>query len=108
MVELPFDDGEFDVVTASLSLHHLALASDRGSAMRELMRVTRPGGALVILDVAKTFEYGAWLDDAGWIDVVRERAHYGHYPPVRFVTATKPATVKRPRAAQRAIRSRGR
>ena len=90
MEDLPFDDGEFDVVTASLSLHCLPLAKDRGRAIHEMMRVTRRGGRVVILDVGKTFEYQAWLNDAGWEDVVRGRASYAHYPPVRFVFARNP------------------
>ena len=90
MVDLPFGDAEFDVVTASLSLHCLPLAKDRGLAMHELMRVTKPGGRVVILDVGKTFEYQAWLNDADWEDVVRGRGIFTHYPPVRTVTARKP------------------
>jgi SAM-dependent methyltransferase len=90
MDDLPFADGSFDLVTASLSLHCLALARERGDAMREILRVTRPGGRVVILDVGKTFEYQAWLTDAGWDDIVRGRARRSHYPPVRFVTARKP------------------
>jgi len=90
MQDLPFDDAGFDVVTASLSLHCLPLAKDRGQAMREIMRVTKPGGRVVILDVGKTFEYQAWLNDAGWDEVVRGRGNLRHYPPVRFVTARRP------------------
>lgn len=90
MDDLPFDDAQFDVVTASLSLHCLPLARERGDAMQEIMRVTKPGGRVVILDVGKTFEYQAWLNDGGWDDVIRGRGSYAHYPPVRFVTARKP------------------
>lgn len=90
MEDLPFADDEFDVVTASLSLHCLPLARSRGAAMKEIMRVTRPGGRVVILDVGRTFEYQAWLHDAGWDDVSRGRGTYAHYPPVRTVTARKP------------------
>lgn len=90
MEDLPFADGEFDLVTASLSLHCLPLAKGRGAAMKEIMRVTRPGGRVVILDVGRTFEYQAWLNDAGWDDVSRGRGSYAHYPPVRTVTGRKP------------------
>ena len=90
MEELPFDDADFDVVTASLSLHRLALAQERGNAMKEMMRVTKPGGRIVILDVGKTFEYQVWLTDAGWDDIKRSRGSYSHYPPVRSVSARKP------------------
>jgi ubiquinone/menaquinone biosynthesis C-methylase UbiE len=42
---LPFPDGEFDAVTALETLHHLA---DPKAALDELLRVTRPGGTIVI------------------------------------------------------------
>ena len=42
--ELPFDDGEFDVVVAAWMLYHVP-DLDRGVA--ELARVLRPGGRLV-------------------------------------------------------------
>jgi SAM-dependent methyltransferase len=41
---LPFDDGAFDVVVASLVLHYLA---DWGPTLAELRRVLRPGGRLI-------------------------------------------------------------
>jgi ubiquinone/menaquinone biosynthesis C-methylase UbiE len=45
MQDLPFPDGSFDIVTAFTSLH---LARDQDAAVREAVRVTKPGGALVI------------------------------------------------------------
>lgn len=41
---LPFADGAFDVVTCGLALSHFA---DRERALAEVLRVTRPEGALV-------------------------------------------------------------
>jgi SAM-dependent methyltransferase len=42
---LPFDDGAFDVVVASLVMHYM---EDWGLALREFRRVLVPGGRLVI------------------------------------------------------------
>jgi SAM-dependent methyltransferase len=42
---LPFPDGAFDDVTASLVLHYL---EDWGPALAELRRVLRPGGRLIV------------------------------------------------------------
>ncbi|GAA3823291.1 hypothetical protein GCM10022206_71990 [Streptomyces chiangmaiensis] len=41
---LPFDDGAFDDVVASLVLHYL---EDWGPTLAELRRVLRPGGRLI-------------------------------------------------------------
>lgn len=44
---LPFRDATFDVVTISFGLRNVA---DTGQALREMLRVTRPGGRLVICE----------------------------------------------------------
>jgi ArsR family transcriptional regulator len=45
---LPVQDGELDVATLLLVLHHLP---DPGAALREAARALRPGGRLVIADM---------------------------------------------------------
>ena len=45
---LPIGDAEVDVVFSNLVWHHLA---DQSAAAREVLRVLRPGGALVISDL---------------------------------------------------------
>ena len=46
-LELPFSDGEFDVVTVAFGLRNMA---DYGRALKEMRRVLKPGGSLFILD----------------------------------------------------------
>lgn len=46
--KMPFAAHSFDVVFASLSLHHMRR---RRTALAKMMRVLRPGGAIVIYDV---------------------------------------------------------
>jgi demethylmenaquinone methyltransferase/2-methoxy-6-polyprenyl-1,4-benzoquinol methylase len=46
-VALPFPDGCFDAVTISFGLRNISRVGD---ALRELLRVTRPGGRLVVCE----------------------------------------------------------
>lgn len=46
-LKLPFSDQEFDVVTVAFGLRNMA---DYPAALREMNRVLKPGGRLVILD----------------------------------------------------------
>src|SRR5664279_4906264 len=48
--ELPFDDASFDVVLSSMALHNIYNASERQTAVREIARVLKSGGRVLILD----------------------------------------------------------
>jgi demethylmenaquinone methyltransferase/2-methoxy-6-polyprenyl-1,4-benzoquinol methylase len=52
-LRLPFADGAFDAVTMSFGLRNVA---DVDAALRELLRVTRPGGRLVVCE----FSHPTW------------------------------------------------
>ncbi|HTM84842.1 MAG TPA: demethylmenaquinone methyltransferase, partial [Mycobacterium sp.] len=45
--KLPFDDGVFDAVTISFGLRNVV---DHAAGLREMARVTRPGGRLVVCE----------------------------------------------------------
>jgi len=45
---LPFDDGSFDIVVSTFSLHHW---SDRTAGLNEIARVLAPGGRALIWDI---------------------------------------------------------
>jgi ubiquinone/menaquinone biosynthesis C-methylase UbiE len=46
--DLPLDDASVDAAFATLVLHH---APDPGAAIREVARILRPGGSLVVVDL---------------------------------------------------------
>ena len=50
--ELPFGDASFDVIISSLAFHHLP-DGDRLVALREMRRVLRPGGRLLLVDYGR-------------------------------------------------------
>ena len=45
--KLPFPDAAFDIVTVRLASHHFA---DNAAALREMARVAKPGGKVVVVD----------------------------------------------------------
>jgi arsenite methyltransferase len=92
--DLPFASASFDVVVSSLAISNIPEADGRAAALREAVRVLRPGGRLRIVDEGGA-SYAAVLRDAGCTDVMVRpldwRTSYGipgHYFPL--VAATQP------------------
>ena len=48
--EMPFDDGSFDLVFTVAAMHHIADPAQVRTTLGEMVRVTRPGGRIVIWD----------------------------------------------------------
>jgi ubiquinone/menaquinone biosynthesis C-methylase UbiE len=49
MCSLPFEDASFDAVYSSHALYHIAHPRGQAAALREMARVTRPGGVVVLI-----------------------------------------------------------
>ncbi|MFI9510013.1 class I SAM-dependent methyltransferase [Nocardia sp. NPDC052566] len=76
MTALPFPDNDFDVVVSSLAIHNIKSADGRIAAVREAVRVLRPGGHLVIADIGRTHEYETTLATLGALSLARHRLDY--------------------------------
>lgn len=87
---LPFGEETFDVVLSSLALHNIPGQTRRTEALKEMVRVLKPGGRLAIVDIARTGEYEKVLREAGMGEVVRSGAHFWIFPGVRVVRGRKP------------------
>jgi demethylmenaquinone methyltransferase/2-methoxy-6-polyprenyl-1,4-benzoquinol methylase len=66
-MRLPFPDGVFDTVTVSFGLRNVR---DPDQALREMLRVTRPGGLLVVAE----FSHPTWRPFRGVYDEYLIRA----------------------------------
>jgi ubiquinone/menaquinone biosynthesis C-methylase UbiE len=47
---MPFDDHPFDVIVSGLMLHHAGTRADRDQVLREMARVLKPGGLLLLYE----------------------------------------------------------
>lgn len=63
--KLPFHDASFNVVLSSMALHNIYNAGERQTAVREIARVLKSGGRVLILDVRHINQYAATLRDSG-------------------------------------------
>jgi arsenite methyltransferase len=88
--ELPFPDQSFDVVLSSFSIHNMGDASGREKAIREIARVLKPGGQLVMADIRHTRKYQKTLRSLGWQDTQRSFPNFIFFTPTRVLRATKP------------------
>jgi arsenite methyltransferase len=92
--DLPFPAATFDVVLSSLAISNIRDADGRAQALREAVRVLRPGGRLRIVDDGAD-RYAAVLREAGCTGVAVHQLGWrtwyglpGHHMPL--VTATRP------------------
>jgi trans-aconitate methyltransferase len=55
--KMPFEDASFDVVMSSGALHHISHSfDDHERAVREMVRVLKPGGKIIIWDITHMVE----------------------------------------------------
>ncbi|MGL4553680.1 MAG: class I SAM-dependent methyltransferase [Gemmataceae bacterium] len=95
MTALPFEDDSFDVIVSNLAVHNISRYAGRQKAIDEAVRVLRPGGRLLIIDILGTRQYEVRLGEVGMTDVTRRRLGWrswwvGPYAVAYLVTATKP------------------
>lgn len=88
--ELPFETDSFDVVVSSLAIHNIDDRGGRERALREILRVLKPGGRLAILDFRHVRQYATLFRELGVEEVRVNGPHFSMFPPVRIVTGCKP------------------
>jgi arsenite methyltransferase len=87
--KLVYPDNHYDVVVSSLALHNIPEHAARAQAVREMVRVLKPGGKLAIFDLFRTGEYAAVLQASGAKNVELSKTMFFWCVPGRSLTARK-------------------
>ncbi|MBX5457840.1 MAG: class I SAM-dependent methyltransferase [Thermogemmatispora sp.] len=87
--QLPFPSERFDVVVSCLALHNIHGQEERHRALREMLRVLKPGGKIAVLDLAHVKEYARDLQALGAGQLVLGRPSWRVFPPLRMLLARK-------------------
>ena len=101
MRKMPFPDASFDVIVSNVAIHNVYDREGREATMREIARVLKPGGHVVIHDIRHVGDYASALTKHGLTDVTRVGSKiartvlflitFGSLRP-DIVTARNPAT----------------
>ncbi len=85
-----YPPNNFDVVVSSLAIHNIPDRRERDLAVREMWRVLKPGGKLLIWDIFNTGDYAEVLRKEGASDVSLSPMSFLWCVPSRSLSATKP------------------
>jgi SAM-dependent methyltransferase len=92
---LVFPDASFDRAVSLLCIHNIDDKADQARACREIARVLKPGGRVVIGDYVSTYAYAATFADAG-LTVIQSKPAFGVALSLMWiVVAEKPVEARR-------------
>ncbi|MBX7067408.1 MAG: methyltransferase domain-containing protein [Parachlamydiales bacterium] len=86
MRRLPFPDAYFDAAMTSLAIHNIPTEEGRTQALREMLRVLKPGGKFCIFDIQHGEKYAGFLKSHA---NVRSKKAYFYCPPVSLIHGHK-------------------
>jgi SAM-dependent methyltransferase len=87
--KLVYPESSYDVVVSSLAIHNIPDREERAQAIREMWRVLKPGGRLLIYDILRTGEYEKVLRASGASDVQLSGMEFLWAMPSRSLIAKK-------------------
>lgn len=90
MRQLPFNDNFFDVILSSWAIHNIPDHAGRKQAIQQIVRVLKPQGRIVIVDLSFIADYHAELEQLGCIGIKRVGPTFHFVLPSYQLHARKP------------------
>jgi arsenite methyltransferase len=87
--KLVYPEKSYDVAISAVAIHNFGDRNDRDKVVRELWRVLKPGGRVLILDIMHVAEYASVLREAGAEDVTVSSHGFLWCLPTKSVRAAK-------------------
>jgi arsenite methyltransferase len=87
--KLTYPEKSYDVAMAAMAIHNFRDRADRDKVLRELWRVLKPGGRLLIVDIFHVGEYQTVLGELGAQDVTVASHGFLWCLPTKSVRAAK-------------------
>ncbi len=91
MRKLPFAEANFDAAVANFAIHNIPSREGRREAIREIVRVLKPGGQVALSDMKSIGLYADELHKSRMDSVKISWPSFWTWPPARTVTARKPS-----------------
>lgn len=88
--ELPFDAQRFDLVMSSWMLHGLPDRAQRERALEEMLRVLKPGGRLLLVDIRLGRECREFLQARGLLQLRQSGPNFLFVTPSTSLSGIKP------------------
>ncbi|MBS0624991.1 MAG: class I SAM-dependent methyltransferase [Verrucomicrobia bacterium] len=87
MRSIPYPDSSFDVVVSNLAIHNVPGEAGRLQALSEIMRVLKPGGSFLLLDIHYAKQYAQILKEK--TQTISLEPIYKYCPTLRVLKGTK-------------------
>jgi len=88
--KLNFSDGYFDVIISNRCINHIKIREERENACREIYRVLKPNGTIIISDIKFAKEYSQYFNSIGASAQISRPYFFKTFPASRIVKVKKP------------------
>lgn len=84
-----FPDEKFDIIVSNLCLHNIDTSTERDNACREMYRILKPQGKIIVSDFKNTARYTKVFRSLGMNVKQHGTYYFDTFPPLTIISADK-------------------